>query len=134
MTAAILVHNDRILIAQRRDPDNLAGKWEFPGGKIEHNETPQQCLIREMKEEFDIDVVIGEFFDESIYHYEIRNSSAAGVSHDLEARTLFFECSCRHTVGIIESDARDMNLHRPIYPLQKNCSNARYPVICYPLS
>jgi 8-oxo-dGTP diphosphatase len=70
VTAAILVHNDRILIAQRRDPDNLAGKWEFPGGKIEHNETPQQCLIREMKEEFDIDVVIGKFFDESVYHYE----------------------------------------------------------------
>jgi 8-oxo-dGTP diphosphatase len=70
VTAAILVHNERILIAQRRDPDNLAGKWEFPGGKIENNETPQQCLIREMKEEFDIDVAIGEFFDESVYHYE----------------------------------------------------------------
>jgi len=70
VTAAILVHNDRILIAQRLDPDNLAGKWEFPGGKIEHNETPQQCLIREMKEEFDIDVAIGEFFDESVYQYE----------------------------------------------------------------
>ena len=70
VTAAILVNNDRILIAQRRGTDKLAGKWEFPGGKIENNETPEQCLIREMKEEFDIDVVIGGLFGESTYRYE----------------------------------------------------------------
>jgi len=68
VTAAILVHNERILIAQRRGPENLAGKWEFPGGKIENNETAQECLIREMKEEFGIDAVVGEFFGESTYH------------------------------------------------------------------
>ena len=67
VTAAILGHNGRILIAQRKSPENLAGKWEFPGGKIENHETPQQCLLREMKEEFDIDVEVGEFFDESLY-------------------------------------------------------------------
>ena len=70
VTAAILVHNGRILIAQRRSPDSLAGKWEFPGGKIERHETPQLCLVREMKEEFDIDVAVGEFFDESQYRDE----------------------------------------------------------------
>jgi 8-oxo-dGTP diphosphatase len=70
VTAAILAHHGRILIAQRRSPDNLAGKWEFPGGKIENHETPQQCLIREMKEEFDIDIAVGDFFDESLYHDE----------------------------------------------------------------
>ena len=70
VTAAILVHNGRILIAQRRSPDNLAGKWEFPGGKIENHESPQQCLIREMREEFGIDAVVGDFFGESTYHYD----------------------------------------------------------------
>ena len=70
VTAAILMKNDRVLVAQRRDTDKLAGKWEFPGGKIEIHETPEQCLIREMKEEFDIEVAIGEFFGASIYHYE----------------------------------------------------------------
>ena len=68
VTAAILVHNERILIAQRRGPENLAGKWEFPGGKIENNETAQQCLVREMKEEFGIDAVVGDFFGESTCH------------------------------------------------------------------
>ena len=69
VTAAILIHRNKILIARRKDNDPLAGKWEFPGGKIEQNETPEQCLTREMKEEFGIDVVVGEFFGESIYRY-----------------------------------------------------------------
>jgi len=70
VTAAILMKNDRVLVAQRRDTDKLAGKWEFPGGKIEIHETPEQCLIREMKEEFDIEVSIGDFFGASMYRYE----------------------------------------------------------------
>jgi 8-oxo-dGTP diphosphatase len=70
VTAAILINDNKILIAQRRDTDKLAGKWEFPGGKIEDNESPRECLRREMKEEFDIDVEIGGFFGESTYHYE----------------------------------------------------------------
>ena len=69
VTAAILIHQNKILIARRKDNDPLAGKWEFPGGKIEQNETPQQGLTREMKEEFGIDVLVGEFFGESIYRY-----------------------------------------------------------------
>ena len=70
VTAAILIDRDRILIAQRRHDDALAGKWEFPGGKIEVNETPQECLRREMKEEFGIEVAVGEFFGESTCRYE----------------------------------------------------------------
>ena len=70
VTAAILMKNGRVLVAQRRGTDKLAGKWEFPGGKIENHETPKQCLIREMKEEFDIKVSIGKFFGESVYRCE----------------------------------------------------------------
>ena len=70
VTAAILMNKDKVLIARRRADDKLAGKWEFPGGKIEDNETPQECLMREMKEEFGIDVAVGDFFGESTYHDE----------------------------------------------------------------
>jgi 8-oxo-dGTP diphosphatase len=69
VTAAILIHDGRILIAKRKANDEQAGKWEFPGGKIRKNETPQQCLAREMREEFGIEVTVGDFFTESIHHY-----------------------------------------------------------------
>ena len=66
-----MLQNDKVLIAQRRDNDKLGGKWEFPGGKIEEGESPEQCLTREMKEEFGIDVFIKEFFAENMHTYEM---------------------------------------------------------------
>lgn len=69
VTAAIFVQNDKILIAQRKAGDKLEYKWEFPGGKINPGETPEECLARELKEEFLVESSIGDFFGESIYHY-----------------------------------------------------------------
>lgn len=70
VTAAILVKNGRIIIAQRHSDDHLSGKWEFPGGKIEAGETPQACLKRELKEEFQIEVSVGDFLGSKEYDYE----------------------------------------------------------------
>ena len=70
VTAAILVKDNKIIIAKRGPDDRLAHKWEFPGGKIDINETPEQCLKREMKAECDIDVSVGEYLGSSIYHYD----------------------------------------------------------------
>jgi 8-oxo-dGTP diphosphatase len=57
VVAAALIDSDgRLLLAQRPKGKSLAGQWEFPGGKLEHGEIPQQALIRELKEELNIDV------------------------------------------------------------------------------
>ena len=69
VTAAIILKDNIVLIAQRAPEDNLAGKWEFPGGKIEPRETPQECLKREIREELDVDIEVLDFFGESIYVY-----------------------------------------------------------------
>lgn len=53
-TAAIVRHQEKILIAQRAKDDF----WEFPGGKIDPGETPAECVIREMKEELDITIKV----------------------------------------------------------------------------
>ncbi len=50
VTAAVLIEGGRVLIARRKAGDPLANKWEFPGGKIEPGESPQECLRREMRE------------------------------------------------------------------------------------
>lgn len=58
VVAAVLVDGDKYFVAKRKDSGELAKKWEFPGGKIELNETKEEALIRELKEELKIDVEI----------------------------------------------------------------------------
>jgi 8-oxo-dGTP diphosphatase len=69
VTAAIILKDNKVLIAQRTPDDKLAGKWEFPGGKTETRETPQECLKREIREELDVEIEVLNFFGESIYTY-----------------------------------------------------------------
>lgn len=56
VVACALVDADgRVLIAQRPEGKQLAGLWEFPGGKVEQGETPEDCLVRELREELGIE-------------------------------------------------------------------------------
>jgi len=68
--AVITDEQNRVLIARRKPGKVMAGCWEFPGGKIEPGENPEECLIREMKEEMDLKVVIGECIAEITYAYK----------------------------------------------------------------
>lgn len=52
---ALIDRDGRVLLAQRREGDPLAGLWEFPGGKIMEGETPEQALVRELNEELGVD-------------------------------------------------------------------------------
>ncbi len=70
VTAALLTKDGQILVAKRNAETKLANKWEFPGGKVEEGESPEECLRRELKEEFNIDVSVGEYLGDSIYEYE----------------------------------------------------------------
>lgn len=56
VAVALIDPDGRILIAKRPEGKQLAGLWEFPGGKVEPGERPEQALIRELKEELGIDV------------------------------------------------------------------------------
>ena len=62
--AAIFDGANRLLAAQRRAPRSYAGLWEFPGGKVEEEETPIAALIRECQEELNIDVDVADLVGE----------------------------------------------------------------------
>jgi 8-oxo-dGTP diphosphatase len=70
VTAAIIVENDKVLIARRKKGEWLSGYWEFPGGKLEDGETLQSCLKRELSEELGVQAEVGEIVAESEYHGE----------------------------------------------------------------
>jgi 8-oxo-dGTP diphosphatase len=60
VVGAAIIHRGRLLAARRAEPPELAGGWEFPGGKLETGETEQDALVRECREELGIDVAVGE--------------------------------------------------------------------------
>lgn len=68
VVAAVIRQGDRIF-ATARGYGEFKGQWEFPGGKIEVGETPQQALIREIKEELDVMVSVGDLIDTIEYDY-----------------------------------------------------------------
>ena len=67
IAAGVIEQNGKYLIAQRAKKDAYFGLWEFPGGKLEGNETLQECLQRELREELDIHAQVGEFLCTSIF-------------------------------------------------------------------
>ena len=60
VVAGLLKKDGKILVGQRPENHTLAGLWEFPGGKIELGETPEEALARELNEELGIEAVVGE--------------------------------------------------------------------------
>ncbi len=60
VVAGFMRKGNQILVGQRPENNSLAGQWEFPGGKIESGESPEQALQRELSEELDIDATVGE--------------------------------------------------------------------------
>lgn len=69
VTCAIIFKDSKILVAQRGEEMSLPLKWEFPGGKIKINETEEESLSREIKEELNIEIKISRRLTISIFDY-----------------------------------------------------------------
>ncbi|MBB3699149.1 NUDIX domain-containing protein [Flammeovirga yaeyamensis] len=63
------MHPGKFLLSKRPMDRHLGGLWEFAGGKIEADETPERAIIRELKEEFDVEVTVNKKVTHHIYHY-----------------------------------------------------------------
>ncbi|GAB3692815.1 (deoxy)nucleoside triphosphate pyrophosphohydrolase [Corynebacterium nasicanis] len=69
VVGAVIVRNGHVFAVQRGPGKALPGMWEFPGGKIEEEESPQNALIRELQEELLCDVAVGDFITTTAHEY-----------------------------------------------------------------
>ncbi|MCD0464087.1 (deoxy)nucleoside triphosphate pyrophosphohydrolase [Flavobacterium sp. ENC] len=69
VTCAIILKDEKILVAQRNEKMKLPLKWEFPGGKLEFNESEIDCIKREVKEEININIEVLQKLSNNIHDY-----------------------------------------------------------------
>lgn len=83
VAAIIRNEDDKILIAQRNYKKAQGGLWEFPGGKIEPNETKEEAVVREIKEEMDIDIKAKKYIDEKKFKYPEKKINLIAIECEL---------------------------------------------------
>ena len=112
VAAAVTVGDDgRVLVAQRNVDDMLGGLWEFPGGKQEPGETLPECLAREMREELDIEVGVGELVlvvEHAYTHFRI--TLHAFRCRLLSGKPRCLDCAAFRWVEPAELDALPMSV------------------------
>lgn len=70
VVCAIIIEKRKVLITKRSEKMTLPLKWEFPGGKVEVNESYEESLKREINEELNLNVSVKKRLNESVYHYD----------------------------------------------------------------
>jgi 8-oxo-dGTP diphosphatase len=81
VAAAVVIEDRRVLLTRRHQHQHLGGLWEFPGGKLEKGESPEEALVRECREECGIEVAVHEVLDVTHHRYPER-----------EVLLLFYRC------------------------------------------
>ena len=73
VAAAVVIRGSRVLLTQRPAKTHLAGKWEFPGGKVELAEDPAHAVVRECREECGIELAVDDILDVTFHAYASKN-------------------------------------------------------------
>ena len=93
LVVAALIHDahGRVLLTQRREDQPMPLYWEFPGGKIEAGESPEEALIREIREELGIEIAVGAIYEVLFHRYP-----------DFDLLMLVYACSTKDAPRAVE--------------------------------
>jgi len=83
VTAAVIFKNGKVLITRRSPSEKMVGYWEFPGGKVEKGETPQECLVRELREELNLITKADDIVYKSEYVYDHGSFRILAISTEI---------------------------------------------------
>jgi 8-oxo-dGTP diphosphatase len=115
VVAAVIEDRGRFLLARRLAGTHLAGTWEFPGGKCEPGETHEACLVRELREELDVEAIIGpeilvteHTYPERTVRLHFRACAITGPPRAMLGQSLRW--ASREELGSIEFPAADRTL------------------------
>lgn len=95
VTAAVIFDGDKVLITRRPDGKRHPGFWEFPGGKVDPGESPEEALYRELREELDAEVQINGIYEVVYYRYDWGAVLILAYECELISETL-------HDLGVAE--------------------------------
>lgn len=116
--AVVFDHRGRVLITRRKPGESLEGYWEFPGGKIEEGESPQECIKRELFEELGINAEGKEIIGQCIYTYRDGPIKLIGVRTEIKDRNFTLKVHDRLRWVSLE-DLLDYRLAPADIPLAK---------------
>ena len=88
VSAAIIISNDKILIAKRGKTKRLPNLWEFPGGKVEKNESPEVCVVREIQEELNVNIKVNCHYKTVQYIYDFGDIKLISFLTEYESGTI----------------------------------------------
>ena len=97
VVAAVIIRGGKVLIGRRMDSDSFGGQWEFPGGKVDSGESDREALKREIREELEVEIGVGDVLGQISHDYE-------EISIDL----FFFSCEVREDVGIASNAHQEL--------------------------
>lgn len=108
VTAAAIIKGGKLLIAQRQAGSHMAYKWEFPGGKLEAGESPEECIVREIKEELDMDIAVSDIYKVVMFKYEEKDILLlCYLCKRIKGEGKTLECNDFRWIGRDELDAYD---------------------------
>lgn len=102
VVCGIIWKDGKVLIAKRKPEKSLGGYWEFPGGKLENNEAPELALIRELKEEMDLEVSNLKYYDTHLHQYD--NFSIELIAYECDFANSTFNLTDHDEVVFVSSE------------------------------
>ena len=125
VVAALIKKDGKVLIAKRATGDeNTLRKWEFPGGKVELNESEENAIEREIKEEFEMNIKANEFIVNNVCEYpnrtiDLRLYDCEYVSGEFKLHD-HFECSWVNIENLLEYDLAPADIPLAKYLIKNN--------------